>query len=566
MVEALGGILCGLGLFFVGTWLLSVNLDALTNRRLRMTAANLVSNRFTGYGWGVLAGGIIQSSTALTFIIVGMLRAGFVSTHRAFAVITGGNVGTVLIVLVVSLDIHLAAFYVIGLVGILIVSNWGARYRIYGMVLFGIALMLIGLALMQESAEPVSSQPWFEDLLANSGRSLWLSFAVAVALAILLQSVAVVVVLGITMSLAGILALDHTIMFIYGAHFGASCLLLVLSWHLTGTSRRIAMFQVTFNFTLCLILVPLLYVENWSGLPLGKAIIESIDLDLAKQLGIYVIVIQFIPGIPLFLTLGWIERLFSRWWPASEMEIISRTEYIRDRDYRDVGMALQLAVLEQQRALSRFSSYLDTVRQGESPEELSESVRWVIREISDFLTELRRHHPGHSPEAINSVLAQQTLIVWLEEQFRELSAELMELPDDEDTGRLRYVLLEGIDTVVITVSESLASQDPEQWPTASKLTNNLAEALTKIRNDYVSGGVPLSESVQDIALKTTNTAGVVFFLLAWLAQEKEEFMAYSRRRAARPGRQVGVGFPRMNHLRRSFQRRRPNAGGANVDD
>ena len=48
MLEAAGGIFGGLGLFFVGTWLLSENLDDLTNRRFRMAAANLVSNRFAG--------------------------------------------------------------------------------------------------------------------------------------------------------------------------------------------------------------------------------------------------------------------------------------------------------------------------------------------------------------------------------------------------------------------------------------------------------------------------------------------------------------------------------------
>ena len=214
MFETLGGILGGLGLFFVGTWLLAENLDDLTNRRFRMAAATLISNRFTGYGWGVLAGGITQSSTALTFIIVGMLQAGFVSTHRAFAIITGGNVGAMLIVLVVSLDIRLAALYGVGLVGILMVSSWGARFQNYGMALFGIALMLIGLSLMQESAEPVVSEPWFEQLLEVSRISWWLSFAVAALLAALLPPSAVAL-LGITMSSAGLLTLDQVLMFIY---------------------------------------------------------------------------------------------------------------------------------------------------------------------------------------------------------------------------------------------------------------------------------------------------------------------------------------------------------------
>ncbi len=565
MFETLGGILGGLGLFFVGTWLLTENLDDLTNRRFRMAAATLIFNRFTGYGWGVLAGGITQSSTALTFIIVGMRQAGFVSTHRAFAIITGGNVGTVLIVLVVSLDIRLAALYGVGLVGILMVSSWGARFQNHGMALFGIALMLIGLSLMQESAEPVVGEPWFAQLLEVSRISWWLSFAVAALLAALLP-VSAVALLGITMSSAGLLTLDQVLMFVYGAHFGAGCVLLAMSWHLTGTLRRVAMFQVMFNFTLCLILVPLLYIETWSGLPLGKAVLESIGLDLEKQLGIYVIVIQVITGIPLFLSLDWLEKLFSRLWPATELENISQTQYIGDRRYNDVGMALQLAVLEQQRAVSAFSLYLDMVRKGNDADdldELSDSVSSLLDEISEFLTELRRRHPGHSPEAINSVLAQQRVIIWLEEQFEELCAELMEMPGDAESGQLRYVLLEGIDAMVLTVSESLASQDPDHWPVASQLTYDLTDALDRIRNDYVARGVAASDFVQSIALKTTNTAGVIFFLLSWLAQEKEEFIMHSRRRTARNRRMIGAGLPRLSQARRSIQSRRARARGSN---
>ena len=170
--------------------------------------------------------------------------------------------------------------------------------------------------------------------------------------------------------------------------------------------------------------------------------------------------------------------------------------------------------------VSAFSLYLDMVRKGNDADdldELSDSVISLLDEISEFLTELRRRHPGHSPEAINSVLAQQRVIIWLEEQFEELCAELLEMPDDAESGQLRYVLLEGIDTVVLTVSESLASQDPDHWPIASQLTYDLTDALDRIRNDYVAGGVTASDFVQSIALKTTNTAGVIFFLLSWLA-------------------------------------------------
>ena len=87
--------------------------------------------------------------------------------------------------------------------------------------------------------------------------------------------------------------------------------------------------------------------------------------------------------------------------------------------------------------LSAFSSYLDAVRRGSGVDSLRNSVRPLIREIDEFLTELRSRHSSYEIEVVNSILTQQRLIAWLEEQFAELCAELNELPNDETTGHLR---------------------------------------------------------------------------------------------------------------------------------
>ncbi len=60
MIEALGGMLGGLGLFFVGMWLLSESLKRMATCRLRGIAANWAPNRYAALGWGALAGGAIQ--------------------------------------------------------------------------------------------------------------------------------------------------------------------------------------------------------------------------------------------------------------------------------------------------------------------------------------------------------------------------------------------------------------------------------------------------------------------------------------------------------------------------
>ncbi|MDE0230581.1 MAG: hypothetical protein OXJ62_17145 [Spirochaetaceae bacterium] len=64
--------------------------------------------------WGVLAGAITQTIPALTFITIGMVRTGILTPSRAFPILIGGNIGAVVLLLVVSFDIKLAVLYALG--------------------------------------------------------------------------------------------------------------------------------------------------------------------------------------------------------------------------------------------------------------------------------------------------------------------------------------------------------------------------------------------------------------------------------------------------------------------
>ena len=109
MIEIIAGIAGGIGLFFVGMWLLTENLRGLASRRLRMIAHRWTENGLSGFSWGALAGTVTQNSTALTFILVSMLRSGLISTRGALIVLIGAlltfAVQSVIVVCVVGVSV-----------------------------------------------------------------------------------------------------------------------------------------------------------------------------------------------------------------------------------------------------------------------------------------------------------------------------------------------------------------------------------------------------------------------------------------------------------------------------
>ncbi len=521
MTEALGGIVGGLGLFFVGMWMLSESLKRTASRRLREIAANWAPNRFAALGWGVLTGGIIQSMPALTFIAVSLSRANLVNTERAFAFILGGNLGVGTLVLLVSLDVKLAALYVLGVASVLMVSERAIRLRNIGAMMFGVALMYVGLGLVRESAASLAIQPFLSEFSELSSRSLLLSFLGAAVLSFAVQSSAAVSVVAISMGAIGILSPDQVYVSVFGSYIGTNITMLALSWTLTGGSLRLAIFQVAYNFLLVFTFVPLLYIELWSDLPLMKSLVLSIPLD--QPMAVLGVMGDLFAITVLILLLPLMVWLFTRMWPASAADSMSRPQYIDDRSYGNVSIALGLIALEQRRVISGFSSYLDAVRQGHGIHSLRDSVRMLIGDIEEFLTEVRLRHPGYSIEDVNSTLTRQRLIVWLDEQFAELCDTLGQLPSGESGERLREVMVEGIDAVVLTVTESLTTGNREDWSTAIQVTDDRSEVLRQLRSRYLSqdGHTDLNDAFRANIIDVTNTAGEIFFLLSRLLREVE---------------------------------------------
>ena len=357
MNELLAGIAGGLGLFIVGMWFLTENLKALASRRLRRIAGRWTANPFSALLWGAFTGGITQSMSALTFIVVSILRSGLITTRGALALILGGGIGVSALVLIVTFDIKVFALYVLCVSGVVLVSERLAKFRPVAASFFGGAMIILGLVLLKEAAAPLAEQPWFRDMLEGTGDSLVLAFVVAAFLTTIVQSSSAVSVFGISLATVGVISVDQAIMIMYGSLIGSSVILYLLSANLAGRSRQVAMYMVWYNVLVCAVLVPLLYCEIRFDIPLMKALVLAVDLDLDQQLALVFVLLSVLP-LPLMIAgLGWSVSVIERLWPASQVDELSRPEFIHDHASVDVDSSLVLVDLEQKRLVKNLSQY-----------------------------------------------------------------------------------------------------------------------------------------------------------------------------------------------------------------
>ena len=87
-------LLGGLALFLYGMSMLGSGLEKLSSGRLEQTLEKLTNNVFKGVLLGALVTGAIQSSSATTVIVVGLVNARILKLRQAIGVIMGANIGT----------------------------------------------------------------------------------------------------------------------------------------------------------------------------------------------------------------------------------------------------------------------------------------------------------------------------------------------------------------------------------------------------------------------------------------------------------------------------------------
>ena len=522
MIELVGGMVGGLGLFIVGVWLLTENLTTLASRRLRRIAGRWTENRFSALAWGALAGGVTQSMTALTFIVVSILRSGMVTVRGALALIIGGGVGVTALVLIVTFDVKVISLYVLGIAGAVTVSERMARSRPLAASFLGAAMIVLGLVLLKDAAAPLADQPWFANMVTDTGGSLVLAFLVAVVLTAIVQSSSAVAVFGISVATVGVISVDQAIMIIYGSYIGSSVILYLLSANLTGHSRRIAMYMVLANVLICCVMVPLFYLELHFDIPLMKALVLGIDLDLDQQLALVYIFASVFPVPIMLASLNASASILGRLWPNSRTDELSQPRYIHDHASVDVETSLMLVDLEQKRALMNLPQYFDTVRQGRNVTPLRDASRRLLSEIDEFLDDLHSHHPGQAIEHRNDMMNRQKLLVWLEDALGVLCRALREIGGRSALGRFQTSMCEGVDSVLLALIDAIETDDDMSWDIARRLIGDRGAIMRRIRLQYLDMDPPLANLEQINVLLITNAVEEVFFLLSKLESEFNE--------------------------------------------
>lgn len=148
----------GIGLFILGTIILTEGLRGLAGESLRRFLARSTVTPLRGAFAGAAATALIQSSSATTVMAVGFVGAGLMTFPQALGIIFGANIGTTItgwLVAIIGFKLQLGTMVLpLVLVGALLRAFGRGRVRQFGWALAGFSLLFVGITAMQQGMAP----------------------------------------------------------------------------------------------------------------------------------------------------------------------------------------------------------------------------------------------------------------------------------------------------------------------------------------------------------------------------------------------------------------------------
>src|ERR1700747_281788 len=161
LLDLMGGV----ALLLWGLHMVHSGIQRAFGPDLRRRVSKALNDRFSAFAAGIALTALLQSSTATALITSSFAAEGVVGLAEALAIMLGANVGTTLIVQVLSFNIAAVApvFFVIGLIAFR--SGPRSRVKNLGRVFIGLGLMLLGFPILLDTLAPAENAPSVRALL-----------------------------------------------------------------------------------------------------------------------------------------------------------------------------------------------------------------------------------------------------------------------------------------------------------------------------------------------------------------------------------------------------------------
>lgn len=273
IISSILTLIAGVGVFLIACQMLSNSLESAGSNKLKSLFSKASSNRWLGVGIGTVGTAAIQSSSAVTVMVIGFVNAGILSLAQAATVIYGANIGTTVTAQIVALGMSGKSAISTSLM-FSTLTGIGAFISLFakqdmakkmGGILTGFGMLFVGLAMMSGAMKEFSQLDSVKVFLSSFQNPIVLVLMGALLTA-LIQSSSVMTSIALTMVVTGLVNLEQGIYISMGSNIG-TCVSALMACMASGrNAKRAALIHLFFNISgVIIFLIAGMFMSMFTG-------------------------------------------------------------------------------------------------------------------------------------------------------------------------------------------------------------------------------------------------------------------------------------------------------------
>ncbi|GIL17857.1 MAG: Na/Pi cotransporter II-like protein [Oligoflexia bacterium] len=233
-------LVAGVAIFMYGMTMASQALEKLMASRITALMNKLSNSHILAIVVGISLTTLLQSSGAVTSMLVGLGSAKVITLPQVMGVIIGTAIGSTLTVQIISFNLSQYALpaFAIAFTFYFVAKKPGIKN--FSLVFMGFALLFMGLGMISNAAHHYAANEQIKAFLKTLQENPHLSLLISMTFCAFVHSSAVTI--GIAMSLAqvGAISLNDALFWVYGANIGTTSTALIAAVGSNYIGRQVA--------------------------------------------------------------------------------------------------------------------------------------------------------------------------------------------------------------------------------------------------------------------------------------------------------------------------------------
>ncbi|KYG65079.1 Na/Pi-cotransporter family protein [Bdellovibrio bacteriovorus] len=327
-------LISGVALFLYGMGLASSSLEKLMAGKITILLNRLSQSKFLAILTGVVLTTLMQSSGAVTSMLVGLGSARVINLRQVMGVIIGTAIGTTLTVQFISLDLGSYALPVFAIAFAFYFKSKKTVFKNLSLVFMGFGLLFFGLNLISVSSHHFAENPLLTDLFQNVRDNPGYSLLISIVFCAFVQSSAVTI--GLAMSLAAVKAITFydAMIWVYGANIGTTSVALIAAAGGNYIGRQVAWAHFFYKTISVVIFYPFthLFID----------FLNTFDTTTSRQIANAHLIFNVLSAVIFYPFINKGAELIEKMFPKQASEEFG-TEFVKLDNYQSSALAVSYA-------------------------------------------------------------------------------------------------------------------------------------------------------------------------------------------------------------------------------